>query len=196
MPDWYEVYDDEQVQLRTRQRVGWLSTAAVAALAVGLGSLPLAVLFAGAPLLAAAAILVGLLGALSFLGWRVNRLRRVVWCLKLSVHRVVGYDYARRKTELPWSSVERVEVDGEGLLLVGVPPAVGAAPALRVPHLFPDYSALSHRVVEYAEAHGIPVCLEGRPWQLLDVRVLYPFLPATASVARPNRPYPGAQDPA
>jgi hypothetical protein len=196
MPDWYEVYDDEQVQLRTRQRVGWLSTAAVAALAVGLGSLPLAVLFAPAPILAAAAILGGILAALSVLGWQVNRLRRVVWCLKLSVHRVVGYDYARRKTELPWPSVERVEVDGGGLLLVGVPPPSGPTPALRVSHLFPDYPTLSHRVVEYAEAHGVPVCIEGRPWQLLDVRVLYPFLPPTAAVPRPNRPYPGAQDPA
>ena len=41
----------------------------------------------------------------------LRELRAVAWCVKLSVHRVVGYDYARRKSTIPWTRVERIELD-------------------------------------------------------------------------------------
>jgi|GEM_PF-982675 len=193
MSDWYEVFDDERVQQLTRLRVGRVSTAAVAALAVGLGALPLAVLYAAAPLAVAAAILLGLGGVLAVLGRQMLRLRRVTWCLKVSVHRVVGYDYARRKTTMPWTEVERLDVDADGLLVVGAPQAGRPGPVLRVPTLFPEFAALSHRLAEYAEAHGVPVCVDGRPWQLLDLHTIYPFLPSAPPPAQ--RRLPGPPDP-
>jgi hypothetical protein len=107
----------------------------------------------------------------------LGALRSVVWCVKLSARGLVGYDYGRRRVALAWPAVERVELDAEGLVVVGRDGG-GEPRRLRVPHLFPDYARLSHRVVEYAEAFGRPVYVDGRPWQLLDVHEVYPFLRA------------------
>lgn len=183
MADWYEVFDNEQVQFDTRRRVGRLA----GALVVGCGAVvvltPLLILWV--PSLVLVAGIVSALLAVMFV-WASHaflRLRSVVWCVKLSVHRVVGYDYARRKTILSWAEIERVEVDARALSIVASPKNGQTSRILRIPHLFPDFARLSHRAVEYAEAHGLPVCVEGRPWQLLDVETLYPFL-ADIPIAR------------
>jgi len=189
--DWYEVYDHEGVQLLTRQRVSRIVAASSFALLAAVAAVPVVVLHTSLPALGLAGVTAAFLGVLAFASRRLLRLRRVVWCVKLSVHRIVGYDYARRKLMLPWTAVERVEVDGEGLLVVGPPAPPEAAVVLRIPHLFPDYSRLSHRVVEYAEAHGVPVCVEGRPWQLVDLPTLYPFMASVPVMERPAPPGPG-----
>ena len=189
MSDWYEVFDNEHVQSDTRKRVarlvGFLIAAAVAAVAI----VPL-FLAAQIPLLSAIGIAALGLGAVLGLASRAFlRLRSVVWCIKLSVHRVVGYDYARRKSVLSWTEVERIELDATGLVIAQRPPEGRPGRVLRIPYLFPDFAPLSHRVVEYAEAHGLPVCVNGRPWQLLDVSTLYPFMAecAIAGSVDPSR---------
>lgn len=174
--DWYEVYDHEGVQLVTRRRVSRLLAVSGGVLLGGVLALPMAVQFAPSPWLGAGALLAVALGVLVLVTGRLLRLRRVVWCVKLSVHRIVGYDYARRKLMLPWTQVERVDVEEDGLLVVGAPGAGGGSVVLHIPVLFPDYPRLSHRVVEYAEAHGVPVCLEGRPLPLVSLGTLYPFM--------------------
>lgn len=182
MAEWYEVFDNEQVQFETRKRVARLVGMLVVLSVATLGLAPVL-----AHLFSSALIAVGLAGGvlLGLIVWASRmfvRLRSVMWCLKLSVHRVVGYDYARRKSVLPWTEIERVELDDEGLLIVGTPREERSGPMLRIPFLFPDFAQLSHRVVEYAEAHGLPVCIEGRPWQFLDLAVIYPFM-ATYAIA-------------
>ena len=116
------------------------------------------------------------LGTVRWMANRMRRLRRLVWCIKLSEERIVGYDYTRRKAIMDWSRVQRVELTGEGLLLVG--PELFA---FEIPHLFPDFSVLSHRVVHYAEMNGVPVFIDGQPWQQLDVHQLFPFLAEDSS---------------
>lgn len=178
MADWYEVFDNEQVQLDTRRRVGRLVVVLAVGAVVGTVSVPVLAAALGSTLTA-----LGLGGAvvLAVVVWVSRaflRLRSVVWCVKLSVHRVVGYDYARRKSTIPWTRVERVALDRAGLVIAEAPHEGIPGRVLRIPHLFPDFATLSHRVVEYAEAHGLPVCVDGRPWQLLDVAALYPFMAA------------------
>lgn len=193
MADWYEVFDNEQVQLDTRQRVARLVVVLIAGLALAVGAVPVLAFYLPSPLLA-----VGLGGAvgLGVAVWASQaflRLRSVVWCVKLSVHRVVGYDYARRKSTIPWSRVERIDITPGGLAIAEAPHEGIPGRVLRIPHLFPDYAALSHRVVEYAEAHGLPVCVNGRPWQFLDVPTLYPFMSAyeiAGSIDRSPGPAP------
>ena len=176
MADWYEVFDNEQVQLDTRQRVGRLVVALVAGIALGAGSVPVLAFYLGSPWLAIGIGGAALIGAALAASRSFLRLRSVVWCVKLSVHRIVGYDYARRKATIPWTRVERIELDRGGLVIAEAPHEGIPGRVLRIPHLFPDFAALSHRVVEYAEAHGLPVCVNGRPWQFLDVAALYPFM--------------------
>lgn len=178
MADWYEVFDNEQVQLETRQRVGRLVVALVAGIALGAGSVPVLAFYLGSPLLALGIGGIALIGAAVAASRAFLRLRSVVWCVKLSVHRIVGYDYARRKATIPWTRVERIELDRRGLVIAEAPHEGIPGRVLCIPHLFPDFAALSHRVVEYAEAHGLPVCVNGRPWQFLDVAALYPFMAA------------------
>ncbi len=190
MSDWYEIFDNEQVQSDTRRQVGRLAGLVVVGCGAVVGLAPLLALWVSSPFLVAG--LVGALLAGAFVGASraFLRLRSVVWCVKLSVHRVIGYDYARRKTVLSWAEIERIELDRTGLLIVGAPTGNRPGRHLCVPHLFSDFTRLSHRAVEYAEAHGLPVCVDGRPWQLLDVATLYPFLndaPALRRTAWPGR---------
>jgi hypothetical protein len=104
----------------------------------------------------------------------LRRLQAVAWCVRLSFHGLIA-DFGHRRTALRWSAVARVEVDDDGLVVVGTDEG-GSAQRLRLPCSFPRYAQLSHRVVEYAEAHRRPLFVDGRPWQLLDLHALYPFL--------------------
>lgn len=189
MSDWYEVFDNEQVQFDTRKRVARLVGTLVVVLGAIAGAIPLILLHTPFPLLGLGLAGCGILGVLVWASRAFLRLQSVVWCIKLSVHRVVGYDYARRKSVLPWTEVERIELDATGLVIAQIPTEGRPGRVFRIPYLFPDFAPLSHRVVEYAEAHGLPVCVNGRPWQLLDVSTLYPFMAecAIAGSVDPSR---------
>jgi hypothetical protein len=189
MSDWYEVFDNEQVQFDTRKRVARLVGVLVVLLGTIAGTIPLILLYVPFPVLALGLVAFAVMGLLAWASRAFLRLRSVVWCVKLSVHRVVGYDYARRKSVLSWTEVERVELDPAGLVIAQAPTEGRPGRVLRIPHLFPDFPRLSHRVVEYAEAHGLPVCVDGRPWQLLDLSALYPFMAecAIAGSVDPSR---------
>jgi hypothetical protein len=197
MAEWYEVFDNEHVQLDTRKRVARLAGAVVVLVGAAVGLFPVLLHLLPSALLAVAAVGGALFGVFAWASRAFLRLRSVVWCVKLSVHRVVGYDYARRKAVLPWTEIERVELDAAGLVIAGAPREGRPGRVLRVPFLFPDFARLSHRVVEYAEAHGLPVCVDGRPWQLLDVSTLYPFMAAceiTGIVERGGRTLEGGEE--
>ncbi|MEP0548496.1 MAG: hypothetical protein ABJF88_16285 [Rhodothermales bacterium] len=189
MSDWYEVFDNEQVQFDTRRRVARLVGVLVVVLGAIAGAIPLILLYVPFPFVALGLVGLVVAGILAWASRAFLRLRSVVWCVKLSVHRVVGYDYARRKSVLPWTEVERVELDAAGLVIAQAPAEGRPGRVFRIPHLFPDFPRLSHRVVEYAEAHGLPVCVDGRPWQLLDLSALYPFMAecAIAGSVDPSR---------
>ena len=181
MSYWYEVFDNEQVQLATRRQaakltawvvVGVLCT--VAALIFGHAgyvSMPLAGVF----------FLFFWLAVVRVFARRMRRLRRVVWCLKLSDRHLVGYDYTRRKTVLDWTKLQRVEIGSEGLVLRG--------PELcffEISHQFPDFAHLSHRILYYAEFYDVPIYVDGRPWQDVDVYHLFPFLDQGAAPSAPG----------
>lgn len=179
MSNWYEVFDNEAVQWYARKQATYLTVVAATAVVatVVLAVLGLEGLW---PLPLVGGLLVAIwLGTVRWIAQRQRKLRRIVWCVKLSATRVVGYDYTRRKTVLDWPAVARVELTTDGLLLLGQQGCT-----FDIPHLFPDFAALSHRVVYYAEAYDIPVYINGHPWESLDVYRLFPFLaedpPATA----------------
>ncbi|GAB5521584.1 MAG: hypothetical protein RhofKO_38350 [Rhodothermales bacterium] len=172
MTMWYEVFDNEQVQYVTRRQVAGL-----------MASLAVSVALSGALLVWAAAyvsllLLLPVLAATwAVLGWAVmqwlQRMRRVMWCIKLSDRCIAGYDYARRQTRLDWTKVDRVVFAKHGLIV-----EADNGQSLQVSHLFPDYAAISHRVMEYAEFYELPLFVNGQPWQHLSVYHLYPFLNA------------------
>ena len=171
MSYWYEVFDNEEVQRHARKQAAHLTAVTATAVLVTLfgaalgseGYLPLPHV--------GGALGVTWLGTVRWMANRMRKLRRLVWCVKLSEERVVGYDYTRRKAIMDWSRVQRVELTHDGLLLVGPELFV-----FEIPHLFPDFAELSHRVVHYAEMNGVPVFIDGQPWQDLDVYQLFPFL--------------------
>ncbi len=176
MPYWYEVFDNEHVQFLTRRRVAGLMAAGLAGVGVTLalfvvghlaGFPPAAVYGPAAALWPAAA-------------WRLmkrwKRLRRVVWCIKISDHHIVGYDYARRQTAIDWVDVGSVDLNNTGVVISGTDGF-----SIEAPHLYPDFAALSHRIIQYAEIYGAPVSLDGVRLNELDLNVLFPFLPALTS---------------
>lgn len=173
MSSWYEVYDNVDVQLMARKRAATMTAVvtfvimfSITCLAVGLeGSLPLLVVV---PLIAAAWLVFAWWAA-----FRYRSLRRLVWCVKLSDLEIVGYDYARRKSEIEWRDVVRIEITDRALVVVG-----SGLTVLEISHLFADFAELSHRLVNYAEDYGVPVHVDGRPWQQIDIYDVFPFLTA------------------
>ena len=175
MAEWFEVYDSKRVLIRARRRATrlvWIfaliSGALVAAAPVAVFVFPdVGVAVAGT--CGIGLVLYGI--------WMIARLSQIhgkLWRIDLSVHRALGFDTGRRSRALAWPNVHQVDIDDSGLLLVGR--THGAWVRLQIPSTFPHYTALSHRVVEYAEAHDRPVWVDGKPWQSLDLEVLYPFL--------------------
>lgn len=171
MPPRPAVFDADEVQFRMRRRAVRLIRLAAATAALTL----LLVFLADAG--AVAAPVAGVLVCLAWVatvGWTARerrRLRQVVWCLKLSGEGVEGYDYARRRLRLRWEQVRRVELVSGGLRVVGPRPC-----ALDVPMLFPEYVELGHQVAAHAEGRAIPLCIDGRPYEQMDLYSAFPDL--------------------
>jgi hypothetical protein len=170
-PSRYDTFDASEIQFETRRSVWRLSGLGVAAVTLTVAGLAL-----GRRGLVSTAALTWMLfatwfGCVWIVSWRLRRLRRAVWCVKIGAADVVGYDYARRPIALPWHEVERVDVTDDGLVVVASPYCF-----FEVPARFPQYAALSHRLVWTAERQGVAVHLDGVPWERLDVYRLYPFL--------------------
>lgn len=180
MSEWYEVFDNEEVQLVTRKQAFQFTVWVTLAIVLSAGWLALAH-NALIPLPVALFMVFSTsFCTLYLLDNRLVRLRRVMWCVKLSAHSVSGYAYTRKKTEFDWMEVRRIELAAKGMRILGSESAI-----IEIPHLFPDYAALSHRVFYYAEIYDIPVCIHGQPWQELDVCRLFPFLKDDASKDNP-----------
>ena len=171
MQYWFEVFDNSEVQWLTRKRVAKVTLVVPVASVLTLIGIILGPTW-GLPI-----PLVGgfLLMAWSTLVWiilnRLQKLRRVVWCIKISERCVEGYDYTRKKPRFDWIRIARVELAQDGLLLVGPEDAT-----LEIPHLFPDFAALSPRIVFHADFYDIPIFINGQPWEEIDVYNLFPFL--------------------
>ena len=167
----YDVFDAEEVQYETRQKVTRLLGIVLAAVVLTvLGALLAYGRAASLPVVGGGVFAVWL-ATIWWVSRQMRQLRRVVWCIKLSRRRLVGYDYARRTIKLDWAQVQRVEVSDDDLRIVG-----SRHCSIDVPSVFPQFAALSHHAVFHAEAHGVPVHLHGQPFDDLDVRVLFPFL--------------------
>ena len=168
MPHWYEVFENDRVQYVTRARIArlfWLGFGTLLVVVAGTlfvltRQVPLGV---GVPVIGLALVLPG-----TYVAWSVADIARIVWCIKLSDRHLVGYDFARRRRVFDWTTLDRIDLAAKGLRLVRHDGA-----ELEVPHLFPDFAALSHRIVAYAEFYGIPVCIDAQPWQDADLRALY-----------------------
>lgn len=171
MADWYEVFDNDEVQDVTRRKVFVLArnlalTAGFAVVVFGFAQL------GGVPLLLAMGLSMSIvIVAAVNTYFKLLQLHRIVWCLKISERRIAGYDYARRKIDLDWIKVSRIELAQSGLVVRGNNKA-----QLEVSHRYPDFARLSHRIVEYAEFYEIPVYIDGGRWQDVNVQSLYPFV--------------------
>ena len=181
MPYWYEVFDNEEVQLLTRRQVGQLSGIVVLTIVFTLSGLALAHADAVSLPLTGLAIFLAWLITVRWIAMRLRKLRRVMWCIKLSDRCIVGYDYTRQKTTLDWTNVQRVELAGRGIAVFGPPPC-----SFEIPHLFPDFAELSHRILYYAEFYDVPVFIDGQALNELDVYALYPFLDENPSPGSPG----------
>ncbi len=169
--DLYEVYDNEQVQLVTRRQ----AAVTFMTIAVALGGTLVMLILAREGVVATwiTAVLLACLWAVSGsrLFRHVKRTNHVVWCVKISSAEIAGYDYARRQTSLYWTDVRQIEIGSTSLRVRGT-----IDRHIEIPTLFQDYASVSHRVVEHAERHHIPILVDGRPLEDLDLYALYPFL--------------------
>lgn len=181
MAEWFQVYSDDAVLHGARREarrvaIGFalVSGALVAAAPV------LAVVWTSHASLIAALSLVALSLCAVWAMGRLGACHRRVWRVDLSVRHAVGHDAAGRRASLPWPALDRVDVSDRGIVLTGRDDG-GRPVRLDVAASMPEFAALSHRVVEYAEAFRRPICVDGRPWEALDLTVLYPSIrPASA----------------
>lgn len=169
----YVTFDNEDVHLHTRQQVALMVDVIASALSCTV-FLVLGALIGLLPVIITAGGL--LLAWMCIAGWtllRLRRLRRIAWCVRLSDHRVVSYDYTRRPTRTPWRHLQRVDLKNRALHLVGPNPKL-----IEVPHRFGNFSDVSHAIVDHAEENNIPVHVDGQRWDTLNVYTLYPGLDA------------------
>ena len=179
MAAWTQTYTDEAALADARARVRRLAVVfglASAALVVGA---PLAAVLGGVDAGAVAAVCGALLtvSAAAVIASMASENRRV-WRVEVSVRHVVGTDARGHATALPWSRVDGVDVSSAGLLVTGHGDD-GRQRQVAVPASMPGFVALAHRAVEYAEARGRVVSVEGCPVGALDLVALYPTLCAS-----------------
>lgn len=180
MSTWSQVFADDRVlegaRLRVRRFV--LAFAVTSGALVGLAPLAtlsphldatIAALVCGTVLSLCAGVVMVVLG----------REYRRLWRIELSFRRFVGYDAAGRRSTLPWSDIDRVDVSAEGLSVTGRTPT-GRSTSLSVDSSMPQFTLLAHRAVECAEAHGRTVCVEGIPIEEIDLVALLPSLCASS----------------
>ncbi len=171
MNPWIEIYDNEQVQWHLRQRVRTLSgiVAAYASMAVVLCAISAVDLLTNVLFPVGAAIVC--MGLAAWNGTRILGLRNQVWCVKLSPHMIRGYDYRRTPTTISWSNVVAVDVTGGHVRI-----ETGAGQPLEIPSLFPDFAYVSHRIIDLAELHRVPVHVDGQALADTDLFSLLPEL--------------------
>ncbi len=182
MGPWLEIYDCEEVLWQLRSRASAYASAISAALAlvvlcgslVGLSAVPLELAFLT---LAVAALCLAV-----FWTGRLFGLQARVWCVKLSPHMIMAYNYSRRPTAFAWSQVRYVEADDECITIVA-----GVDTVIEIPSSFSDFAHVSHRVLDLAELHRRPVRLRGREMDDVDVFELLPGLNGALSAALPAR---------
>lgn len=167
MAAWFEVFDNDVVLERTRKEINGLYASLAVAVILPITLLPLfltnqEVLWA---LFVGGFAIFGVYELLQLIAER----RQIVWCIKLSDHQIIGYDYARTKRVMDWTQMDHIELTDVSLI---VRPQTG--PAFEIPHLYPDFATLSHRIIEYADLYHIPICINGAPWEDIDLRSIYP----------------------
>lgn len=183
MAEWFQVFDDERVlvSVRTRARRLVISFAFVSGGLVALAPLSTLVAPASAGLVALAC------GAVltAYAVWLLRRLGRLhgrLWRIELSFRRIVAHDAGGRRVSLAWQALDHIDVCSGGIVLSGRTP-LGRRIRFSVSATMPQFASLGHRAVEYAEAFGRPVWVEGQPWDAIDVTAIDPSLRPGQAVA-------------
>lgn len=176
MAEWSQVFDNERVLTAVRRR----ARRVVMAFALASGGI-----VAAAPLStlvwpeAAAAAAVGCGAVLTvWAAWvlrHLSHLHRTLWRVELSVGRVVGHDVGGRRVSIAWSALSAVDVRSGELVLSGRDDQ-GRRTRLAIPGSMPHFTTCARRAVEYAEAFGRPIHVEGQPWERLALDSLYPLV--------------------
>jgi len=151
-------YDSEAVLRQARQRAARVSSrgawmVVVSCLLLALGAYEVLSQPVVLILLAMGWLFTG-----GWIGRRLQLLRQLTWYVRITPSCIVGSDYVRHSTRIPWSSVAYLNVSDDMLTIVG--PGLSV---LKVPPLFVGYGALVRAVVDQAMAHGARVYVDGTP---------------------------------
>ena len=169
MAEWCEVFSDERVRALVRARARRLVVGFALASGFLVAAAPLVTVW-WPPIAGPAALTCGVvLTALAVVTLRrLARLHRMLWRVELSVGRVVAHDVGGRRVSVVWPALDAVDVRHDGIAFAG---RDGGGRRVRfvVPRTLPQFTALGHRAVEYAEAFGRPLWVDGQPWDRLDV---------------------------
>ena len=170
------IFDAELVQLKTRRTVLNLTASIVSTLiVVGVVAYAAKISSDVSPYVAGALVL----GSIAYVIWALDRLqraRRVAWCLKVSDETIVGYDFSRERHVIQWRDVESIDVSESALEIHSK-----RRSPLIIPHLYKEYGALGRCLLDYTEAYGIPLSVNGTP--LLDINI-YNLFPGLGEISR------------
>lgn len=171
MLDRCQVFDSREVRYSTRKRVarytGVLIATAVFAL---VSACMLTYWIPGSPLWAILLDVVWLL-PIGYTGYKIYQFSSVAWCVKVYPDRIEGYDYARRKSAIPWNEISRVDFTDQHIVIFG-----DDGQRLRISRLFENYRELGHNLLDRVLQSDVPVTIEGTEWASVDVKSSFPFL--------------------
>lgn len=167
--NWSEEYKDEAFRASTQRRVHVVTRLVLFGLMIAVFCVAAIALISAVPSLLAV-IPIFLTGvAFGLASKRLLRLRRNVWCMHLTRYRMTGINHVGHPFIFQWKNVERINLTNDGLTITGTNGHTRQEDIAYIPQSFRNYTQLAHRVVKCAEAYSVPICVDGRPWQLLSL---------------------------
>lgn len=172
------IFDAELVQLKTRRRVLNLTASVCVALVLAAG-IGLGVKYQAVIHPAVAAVFI--FAALGYVIWALDGLQRarsVAWCLKVTDDAIVGYDFSRQRRVIFWKDVASIDVTESALHIHSTRKS-----SLVIPHLYKEYDALGHILLDYTEYYDVLLTVNGTPMNEINVYQLFPGFEAYPDAA-------------
>lgn len=167
--NWSEEYKDEAFRASTQRRVYVVTRLVLCGLLVAIFCVAAIAWIKSVPSLLAV-IPIFLTGvAFGLASRRLLHLRRNVWCMHLTRYRMTGINHLGHPFIFQWRTIEQVNLTDDGLTITGLNGHTKQQEIACIPQSFRNYTNLAHRVVRCAEEYSVPVCINGRPWQLLSL---------------------------
>lgn len=165
-----ETYDCQAIRYYTRKQAAFYTATLFASLTLFPGGAAFLIEHSY-PLFLVVLVVAGCCICSGYCLYKIYEFRAMIWGLKLNADQIKAYNYVRQTLDLSWTEITDINVSASGITITGAD-----RQRLVLPESFHNFTEAAHTLVCRAEENNIPVLVEGTPWEVLDVQVLFPFI--------------------